>query len=150
MAAIRVAKTHVPPLQYTIEIILIGRTDTLRSISVGAPDSHWFGASRMSHSTIVVARTGKNPITRHLERTRGISIAWLHDMFKRDEYALVFELSSKRLPTHTPRHSRPVRWKHGCLLVNLFDPGSTIWQRWRHSRRRTLMVQVVVARDGDG
>ena len=46
-------------------------------------------------SMIAVARTGKNPTMRHLERTHGVSVAWLHEMFKRDEYALVHELSSK-------------------------------------------------------
>ena len=61
---------------------------------------------------------------RHLERTHGISVAWLHEMFKREEYALVYQLSSKMAAdVYTKAFHDPIRWKHVCMLVNIFDQG---------------------------
>ena len=77
-----------------------------------------------NQSMIAVARTGKNPKMRHLERTPGISIAWLHEMFKREEYALVYGLSSKMAADiYTKASHDPIRSKHACMLVNIFDQG---------------------------
>ena len=74
-----------------------------------------------NQTMISVARTGKNPTMRHIKRTHGISIAWLHEMFQRKEYALVYELSSKMAADIYTKAF--IRWKHACILVNLFDKG---------------------------
>ena len=74
---------------------------------------------------IAAARTSKNPTMRHLERTHGIRFAWLHEMFKREEFALVYELSSSKMAAdiYTKAFHDPIRWKHACMLVNIFDQG---------------------------
>ena len=36
-----------------------------------------------NQAMINVMRSGRNPTMRHMERTHGISITWLHDMFKK-------------------------------------------------------------------
>ena len=83
-----------------------------------------------NESMIAVARTGKNPTMRHLERIHGISIAWLHEMFNRDEHARVYELSFKMaLEALTPSHDaessqRQGRWwmifRHFHLSKHLY------------------------------
>ena len=34
-----------------------------------------------NQAMIAVVRTGKNPTIRHIKRTHGMSIAWLHEQF---------------------------------------------------------------------
>ena len=35
-----------------------------------------------NESTICIIRTGKNPTMRHISRTHGVNIGWLHDVFQ--------------------------------------------------------------------
>ena len=44
---------------------------------------------------IGVVRSGKNPTMRHLERTHGISITSMHEHFKKSNYVLMYEVTSK-------------------------------------------------------
>ena len=45
-----------------------------------------------------------------------------HEMFKREEYALVYELSSNMAADiYTRSFHDPIRWKHARMLVNIFD-----------------------------
>ena len=37
-----------------------------------------------NEATLQIIRTGKNPSLRHISRVHGVSIAWLHDLFKQD------------------------------------------------------------------
>ena len=37
-------------------------------------------------ATIVIIKTGKNPALRHVSRTHGVNVAWLHETFRRPEY----------------------------------------------------------------
>ena len=39
-------------------------------------------------ATIAIIKTGKNPALRHVLRTHGVNVAWLHEMFQRPEYRL--------------------------------------------------------------
>ena len=44
---------------------------------------------------IGVVRSGRNPTMRHLERTHGIAITSLHEHFTRENYVLMYEVTSK-------------------------------------------------------
>eukprot|EP00972_Heterocapsa_arctica_P047466 6999854-Heterocapsa_arctica.AAC.1 len=44
---------------------------------------------------IRVVETGRNPTMRHLQRTHGVSVAWLHETFKKNKIDLNYELSSR-------------------------------------------------------
>ena len=45
----------------------------------------------MVRDMIGVIRTGKNPTTRHLERTHGISIGWMHSIFQEGYVSLAYD-----------------------------------------------------------
>ena len=73
---------------------------------------------------IGVARSGRNPTMRHLERTHGIAITSLHEHFTRENYVLMYEVTSKMAADiHTKGFKNPLAWKRACMLINLLDPG---------------------------
>ena len=44
---------------------------------------------------IGVVRLGRNPTMRHLERSHGVSISWMHEMFTRDYMYLAYEVTDR-------------------------------------------------------
>ena len=71
-----------------------------------------------------VVRSGRNPTMRHLERTHGIAITSLHEHFNRENYVLMYEVTSKMAADiHTKGFKNPLAWKRACMLINLLDPG---------------------------
>ena len=44
---------------------------------------------------IGVVRSGRNPTMRHLERSHGVSISWMHEMFTRDYMYLAYEVTDR-------------------------------------------------------
>ena len=76
---------------------------------------------------IGVVRSGRNPTMRHLERTHGIAITSLHEHFTKENYVLMYEVSSKMAADiHTKGFKNPLSWKRACMLINLLDPGDIV------------------------
>ena len=76
---------------------------------------------------IGVVRSGRNPTMRHLERTHGIAITSLHEHFTRENYVLMYEVTSKMAADiHTKGFKNPLAWKRACMLINLLDPGDIV------------------------
>ena len=76
---------------------------------------------------IGVVRSGRNPTMRHLERTHGIAITSLHEHFTRENYVLMYEVTSKMAADiHTKGFKNPLSWKRACMLINLLDPGDLV------------------------
>ena len=72
---------------------------------------------------IGVIRTGKNPTMRHLERTHGISIGWMHSIFQEGYVSLAYEVIDKMAADiYTKSFKDSVTWTHACQLINIFSP----------------------------
>ena len=72
---------------------------------------------------IGVIRTDKNPTMRHLERTHGISIGWMHSIFQEGYVSLAYEVTAKMAADiHTKSFKDSVSWTHACQLINIFPP----------------------------
>ena len=81
---------------------------------------------------IAVIRSGKNPTMRHIERSHGISITWMHEMFLSSYIILIYEITSKMAADiHTKAFRDPMAWKRACLLINVLEDkdisGDEIW-----------------------
>ena len=64
---------------------------------------------------IGVIRAGKNPTMRHLERTHGINVGWMHFIFQEGYVSLAYEVTAKMsADIHTKSFSDPVSWTHAC------------------------------------
>lgn len=72
---------------------------------------------------IGVMRTGRNPTMRHLERSHGISIVWMHQMFQLDHIDLAYEITARMAADiHTKDFSGAIQWRHACQLINIMPP----------------------------
>ena len=59
---------------------------------------------------------------RHLERTHGISIQWMHEIFQNDLIYLVYEITSKMCADiHTKAFKDHMTWKRACMLINILS-----------------------------
>ena len=59
---------------------------------------------------------------RHMERTHGISITWLYEMFKPDYLLLVYEVTARMAADiHTKGFDDANSWKHACMLINILS-----------------------------
>ena len=76
-----------------------------------------------NQAMIRVCETGKNPTMRHLGRTHGISIAWLHEILTlHGNIKLVYEQSHlMTADIYTKAFSDPARWEHALLLANVLS-----------------------------
>ena len=76
-----------------------------------------------NQTMIGVVRTGKNPAMRHLERTRGISIGWMHSVFQEGYVSLAYEVTAKMAADiHTKSFKDSISWTHAGQLINIFPP----------------------------
>ena len=76
-----------------------------------------------NQTMISVVRTGKNPTMRHLERSHGISVAWMHDVFQASYVSLAYEVTAKMAADiHTKAFRDGLSWQHACQLINIFPP----------------------------
>ena len=85
-----------------------------------------------NQAMIAVIRSGKNPTMRHIERSHGISIVWMHEMFLLSYIILIYEITSKMAADiHTKAFRDPMAWKRACLLINVLEDkdisGAEIW-----------------------
>ena len=72
---------------------------------------------------ISVARSGKNPTMRHLERSHGVAVTWMHDMFERGYMCLAYEVTGRMAADiYTKAFSDPRKWKHACAQIGLLKP----------------------------
>ena len=72
---------------------------------------------------IGVVRSGRNPTMRHLERSHGVSISWMHEMFTRDYMYLAYEVTDRMAADiYTKAFNDGRKWKHACLQIGLLDP----------------------------
>ena len=70
-----------------------------------------------------VVTTGKNPTMRYISRTHGISVAWLHEVFKKEDITLAYELSARMCADiFTKGFTDADKWKLACSLICVIDP----------------------------
>ena len=69
---------------------------------------------------IRVAQTGKNPTMRHLGRTHGVSVKWIHQTFLSPQYVLLYEETNKQAADiFTKAFTDPAKWYHACRLIGV-------------------------------
>jgi hypothetical protein len=72
---------------------------------------------------IRVCETGRNPTVRHLGRTRGVSVAWLHECFQmRDIHLQYVDTAQQAADIYTKMFNNPAKWEAVCDLVGVLDP----------------------------
>ena len=76
-----------------------------------------------NQAMIRIVETGRNPTMRYIGRTHGISVAWLHETFKKDELTLAYELSARMCADiFTKGFTDADKWRLVCSLICVIDP----------------------------
>ena len=76
-----------------------------------------------NQAMISVVRSGRNPTMRYLERTHGVSVAWLHEIFQADHIALVYEITGKMAANiYTKGYDDARKWKSVTSPINIVTP----------------------------
>ena len=69
-----------------------------------------------------VIRSGRNPTMRHLSRTHGISISWLHEQCRNQEVQLEYITTTlMAADTYTKAFQDAVKWTNLCQQINLIE-----------------------------
>ena len=59
---------------------------------------------------------------RHLERSHGVCVSWMHEMFTRDYMYLAYEVTDRMAADiYTKAFNNGRKWKHACLQIGLLD-----------------------------
>ena len=75
-----------------------------------------------NQAMIRVCETGKNPTMRHLGRTHGVSVAWLHEQLAVRKLVDLEYTDSNLMAAdiYTKAFTDADRWEHALLLITLF------------------------------
>ena len=74
-------------------------------------------------ATILIIKTGRNPALRHISRTHGVNVAWLHEIFQRPEYRLCYQPTLGQCSDiFTKPFTTAAAWRHACDLIGVL-PG---------------------------
>jgi hypothetical protein len=72
---------------------------------------------------IRVLSTGKNPTMRHMQRTRGLDLAWLCERFERGDYRIVYcPTRNMSADIFTKAFIEKQKWIHARKLIAHFTP----------------------------
>ena len=77
-----------------------------------------------------IIRTGRNLTIRHLSKTKGISVAWLHEICSKEDVMLRYiSTSLMAADIFTKTFTDKIKWVHLCMLGGLFEfgPNNGTW-----------------------
>ena len=66
--------------------------------------------------------TGKAPTLRHMKRTHGVSLAWVHERVSGDDVHL-YDCSTQAMAADifTKQFTNSIIWRRVCMLVGVVD-----------------------------
>jgi hypothetical protein len=91
------------------------------------------GTTDKTHKTVVrlhvdnqamaaVIRSGRNPTMRHLSRTHGISISWLHEQCQDQLHIEYVTTTLMAADIYTKAFHDAIKWTNLCEQINIVEP----------------------------
>jgi hypothetical protein len=78
-----------------------------------------------NESTVQIIKTGKNPTMRHMSRTHGVNVMWLHDLYHKGIFGMTYTRTEAQCADiFTKTFSTKVKWLEAIDLVGIRAPGS--------------------------
>ena len=78
-----------------------------------------------NESTYQIIKTGKNPTMRHLTRTHGVHVSWLHDLWERNIFGVTYTRTEAQCAdVFTKTFGDVVKWQGAIELIGM-APGGT-------------------------
>ena len=80
---------------------------------------------------LCVMKSGRNPTMRHLSRSHRVSVAWLHEQYKRENFEFAYaETDSMAADMFTKSMPNPAKWTHArksiCVLASVDELADAI------------------------
>ena len=75
-----------------------------------------------NQSTIQIIKTGRNPTMRHITRTHGVNVAWLHDCYIKNKFGMTYQKTDgQSADIFTKAFRDAEKWKKACDLIGVGD-----------------------------
>jgi len=75
-------------------------------------------------AAIRVIETGRNPSMRHISRTHGVALSFLHECLVNKHFTIEYcETRRMAADIFTKPFANAQKWTHACSLIGLFRPG---------------------------
>jgi len=76
-----------------------------------------------NESTAAIIRTGRNPTMRHLSRTHGVNVSWLHDLYERKKFGVVYTRTEAQCADVFTKTFRELpKWQQAIRLIGIGRP----------------------------
>jgi len=78
-----------------------------------------------NETTCAIIKSGKNPTMRHISRTHGVNIGWLHDLFQRRIFGITYSRTeAMAADIFTKTFKELPKWQHAIKLIGIRPSGS--------------------------
>ena len=94
-----------------------------------------------NESTYQIIKSGKNPTMRHITRTHGVNIQWLHDLYKKGEFRAIYTSSESQCADIFTKSFKDVpKWKQAVDNIGVAPPGAKIAMPPKPGMRETTKI----------
>ena len=78
-----------------------------------------------NESTYQIIKTGKNPTMRHISRTHGVNIQWLHDVYAKGDLQMMYTRTEAQCADIFTKNFRDVsKWNKAVQDIGVAPKGS--------------------------
>ena len=76
-----------------------------------------------NESTAAIIRSGRNPTMRHMSRTQGVNVSWLHDLYKKKTFGVVYTRTEAQCADIFTKTFRELpKWQQAVRLIAIGRP----------------------------
>ena len=80
-----------------------------------------------NESTAAIIRTGRNPTMRHLSRTHGVNVSWLHDLYSKKTFGVVCSRTEAQCADVFTKAFRELpKWQQAIRLIGIGRPSEKL------------------------
>ena len=75
-----------------------------------------------NQSTIQIIKTGRNPTMRHMSRTHGVNVSWLHDLYDKKQFSIKYtRTDAQSADIFTKAFKDAEKWNQALENIGLGD-----------------------------
>ena len=80
-----------------------------------------------NESTAAIIRSGRNPTMRHLTRTHGVHVNWLHDLYRRKVFGVIYSRTEAQCADVFTKAFRDLpKWQQAYRLIGIGHPSTRL------------------------
>ena len=77
-----------------------------------------------NESTVAIIKSGRNPTMRHISRTQGVNIGWLHDLYDKKLFSMIYSRTeSMCADVFTKTFKDLPKWQLAYRMIGIRKPG---------------------------